>query len=116
MFLSLIQNTAILLSFSMLYDYLWVRRTGLKSIWEQLLAGGIVGAIGVVLMLSSWEMATGVVFDTRSVILSISGLFFGVIPTIIAILITGTYRFILGEEGMFIGIAIIISLGVIGIL
>ncbi|WP_461639950.1 PAS domain S-box protein [Labilibaculum euxinus] len=116
MFLSLIQNTAILLSFSMLYDYLWVRRTGLKSIWEQLLAGGIVGAIGVVLMLSSWEMATGVVFDTRSVILSISGLFFGVIPTIIAILITGTYRFILGGEGMFMGIAVIISSGVIGIL
>ncbi|MDM8159109.1 PAS domain S-box protein [Labilibaculum sp. K2S] len=116
MFLSLIQNTAILLSFSMLYDYLWVRRTGLKSIWDQLLAGGIVGAIGVVLMLSSWEMATGVVFDTRSVILSISGLFFGAIPTIIAILITGTYRFILGGEGMFMGIAVIISSGVIGIL
>jgi PAS domain S-box-containing protein len=115
MFLSLIQNTAILLSFSMLYDYLWVRRSDLKSIWDQLLAGGIVGAIGIILMLSSWEMAPGVVFDTRSVILSISGLFFGAVPTIIAILITGTYRFMLGGEGMFMGIAVIISSGVIGI-
>ena len=115
MFLSLIQNTAILLSFSMLYDYLWVKRIGLKSIWDQLLAGGTIGAIGVVLMLSSWEMGPGVVFDTRSVMLSISGLFFGAIPTIIAILITGTYRFIIGGEGMLMGIAVIISSGVIGI-
>ncbi|BAX79692.1 PAS domain S-box protein [Labilibaculum antarcticum] len=114
-FLSLIQNTAILLTFSMLYDYLWVKRTGLKSIWDQLLAGGTVGAIGIVLMLSSWEMAPGVVFDTRSVILSVSGLFFGAIPTIVAILVTGTYRFIIGGEGMLMGIAVIISSGVIGI-
>ncbi len=114
-FLSLIQNTAILLSFSMLYDYFWVRRTGLKSIWDQLLAGATVGAIGIVLMLSSWEMAPGVVFDTRSVILSVSGLFFGAIPTLVAILITGTYRFILGGEGMLMGIAVIISSGLIGI-
>jgi len=115
MFLSLVQNTAILLSFSMLYDYLWVRKVGLKSIWDQLLAGGTVGVIGIVLMLSSWELGAGVVFDTRSVVLSISGLFFGAIPTIIAILITGTYRFVLGGEGMLMGISVIISSGVVGI-
>ncbi|PKQ65862.1 hypothetical protein BZG02_02330 [Labilibaculum filiforme] len=113
--IGLIQNMAILLSFSMLYDYLWVRRTDLKSIWDQVLAGLLVGSTGIILMLSSWELLPGVVFDTRSVILSISGLFFGAVPTIVAVLITGIYRFILGGEGMLMGIAVIVSSGLIGI-
>lgn len=116
MFLSLTQNIAILLSFSMLYDYLWVRKVGRKSTWKQIGNGIIIGGIGIILMLSSWEMGPGYVFDTRSVVLSISGLFFGAMPTVVAVLITGTYRFMLGGEGMSMGIAVIISSGALGIL
>lgn len=115
-FLSLIQNTAILLSFNLLYEYLWVKNKDSNSIEKQILTGLIIGGIGIVLMLSSWEMAEGMVFDTRSVILSISGLFFGPIPTVIAIFIMGIYRFVIGGEGAFMGIAVIISSGTIGIL
>jgi len=98
-----------------MYEYLWVKKKDSITIWDQLLSGVIIGGIGIVLMLSSWETAPGIVFDTRSVVLSISGLFFGGIPTLIAILITGTYRFLLGGEGMLMGIAVIISSGGIGI-
>lgn len=113
--LSLIQNTAILLSFSILYEFLWVQKNESFSFRNQFFSGLVVGCIGVVLMLSSWEMAPGFVFDTRSVVLSISGLFFGAIPTIIAILVTGIYRLLLGGEGVMMGIAVIISSGGIGI-
>lgn len=116
LFLSLIQNTAILLSFSMLYEFLRVKKKESFSYINQLVSGAIVGGIGIVLMLSSWKMTSGFVFDTRSVILSISGFFFGAIPTIVAILITGIYRFLLGGEGVVMGIAMIICSGGIGIL
>ena len=113
--LSLIQNMAILLSFSILYEYLWVKKKNTITIWNKLASGLIIGFIGIILMLSSWEYEPGMVFDTRSVILSISGLFFGAIPTIIAMLVTGAYRFSLGGDGILMGIAVIVSSGSIGI-
>ena len=115
-FLSLLQNTAILLSFSFLYEHLWLKKKDSISLIDQLLCGFLIGGIGIVLMLSSWELAPGIVFDTRSVILSITGLFFGVIPTVVAMIIAGSYRLILGGEGVVMGVAVIISSGVIGIL
>ena len=114
-FLSLIQNTAILLSFSILYEYLWVKKKKAITIWNKLASGLAIGFIGIVLMLSSFDFGPGMVFDTRSVILSISGLFFGTIPTIIAMLVTMIYRLLLGGDGVMMGIAIIVSSGTIGI-
>jgi PAS domain S-box-containing protein len=115
LFLSLIQNTALLVCFSMLYEYLWLKRVDIINIWKKVMSGVIIGLIGIILMLSSWELTPGIVFDTRSVILSISGLFFGAIPTLIAMLLTGTYRFMLGGEGVFMGLAVIVSSGLMGI-
>nr|WP_320118156.1 PAS domain S-box protein [uncultured Marinifilum sp.] len=115
-FLSLVQNAAILLSSSILYEYLWVKNKKSITILNQLIAGIVIGLIAIVVILSSWELQTGIIFDTRSVVLSISGLFFGIIPTIIAIVITGLYRFLMGGDGMLMGIAVIISSGTIGIL
>lgn len=114
-FLNLIQNTAILLSFSILYEYLWVRKKTVNTIRLQISSGLIIGAICIILMLSSWELAPGIVFDTRSVILSISGLFFGAIPTIVAMFVAGVYRMTLGGDGLLMGLAVIVSSGSIGI-
>lgn len=114
--LGLLQNTAILLAFSMLYDNLWIKRDNLQSITFKLINGTIIGSIGIVLMLSPWTLVEGLVFDTRSVVLGISGLFFGTVPTIIAIIINIAYRAYLGGGGMWMGIAVIISSGVIGLL
>ncbi len=115
-FLGLIQNTAILLALGMLYDYFWAKDEESKSFGFKLLAGIIIGAIGIILILTLWTLVPGLVFDTRSVMLSISGLFFGPVPTIIAMVITGGYRIMMGGDGMWMGVAVIISSGSIGIL
>ena len=114
--LGLVQNAAILLSLSILNEYLWVNKTETRSRTKQLLFGIIIGAIGIILMMTSWKASSGIVFDTRSVALSISGLFFGAIPTVIAMVITGTYRLSMGGDGALMGIAVIISSGTIGII
>lgn len=114
--LGLLQNTAILLAFGMLYDYLWARDEKFKSPGFIILTGLIIGGIGIVLMLTPWTLIPGLVFDTRSVMLSISGLFFGPVPTVIAMLITGGYRIFMGGDGMWMGVAVIASSGSIGIL
>jgi len=114
--IGLVHSAAILLAFTMLYENFWLKNEASKSYWARIITGIIMGGIGIVLMLTPWTLIPGVVLDTRSILLSISGLFFGPIPTIIAILITGSMRIIMGGEGVWMGIAVIISSGTIGLL
>lgn len=114
--IALLQNTAILLVFAMLYENFWLKDDRKRNIAAQILSGLIIGGIGVLLMFTPWLLVPGIVFDTRSVMLSIAGLFFGGIPTIVAIVITATVRLIIGGEGQWMGIAVIIFSGSIGLL
>ncbi|MBV5282709.1 MAG: PAS domain S-box protein [Paludibacter sp.] len=114
--IGLIQNIAILLTFSMLYDLFWERNHSSGSLLLKFAAGFALGGIGIVLILSPWTFQDGIIFDTRSVLLCIAGLFFGTIPTVIAMLVVGLYRFTLGGSGVWMGIAVIFSSGTIGVL
>ncbi|PKP01713.1 MAG: hypothetical protein CVU11_14310 [Bacteroidetes bacterium HGW-Bacteroidetes-6] len=111
----LIQNIALLLAFSMLHDFFASSFARFNRYFYQLITGILLGGIGVMLILTPWNLQPGIFFDTRSVMLSVSGLFFGPIPTFIAIAITSVYRYSIGGDGMWMGIAVIISSGVIGI-
>lgn len=113
--IGLLQNTTILLAFSMIYDYWWIKNDESKNLLNKILTGFVIGVIGIVLMLTPWILVPGIVFDTRSVVLSVSGLFFGALPTLIAMLITGIFRLTLGGDGVWMGIAVIALSGAIGI-
>jgi PAS domain S-box-containing protein len=54
-------------------------------------------------------------FDTRSILLSISGLFFGLIPTAIAVLMTAIFRIWQGGGGVYMGVATIFTSSVLGL-
>lgn len=112
----ILQNSAILLSFALLYDYIWVKDKTRQTIGNKLITGLIIGGIGILLMLTPWTLVPGLVFDTRSIMLAITGIFFGPIPTIIAMVITAAYRVLMGGDGMTMGIAVIATSGTIGIL
>ncbi|WP_430934385.1 LytS/YhcK type 5TM receptor domain-containing protein [Saccharicrinis sp. 156] len=114
--IELLQNTAVLLAFAMLYGSFWIKNENHKNKSKKILIGLILGGIGIVLMYTPWHWVPGITFDTRSVMLSISGLFFGPIPTAIAIAITGTARLTIGGDGQWMGISVIISSGAIGLL
>jgi PAS domain S-box-containing protein len=115
-FLDFIQNIAILLSFSLIYDYFWVKDEEIKNIWGKILAGLLVGMITILLMMVPWRLTPGITFDTRSIILSISGLFFGPLPTLVAMVIASLYRLYMGGSGTWMGIAVILSSGFIGMI
>ncbi len=110
----LLQNTAILLAFSLVYDFWWNKRNEPRSILNKIYTGFVIGTIGIILMLTPWIFVPGLVFDTRSVILSVSGLFFGKLPTLIAMVITGVFRYSIGGDGTWMGIAVIVTSGLIG--
>jgi PAS domain S-box-containing protein len=114
--LGLIQNTALLVAFSMIYDYSWVQQKKSKSVLRKIITGLVVGGIAIMLMLTPWIQVPGLVFDNRSVLLSLSGLFLGLIPTLIAGAIAVVFRAVLGGSGLWMGIAVIITSAGIGIL
>jgi PAS domain S-box-containing protein len=114
-FVALAGNATLLLSLVYVYDLLNVFRW-LSGTWiRQVIAGLVIGVIGICVMLMPWTFATGIIFDTRSVLLAVSGLFFGTIPTVVAVLMTSAYRMVLGGSGAWTGVSVIIASGAIGV-
>lgn len=113
-FLGLINNTALLLALWAIYGMVSMR-SSLKSIWEKVLSGIAIGGLGIAVMFSTLPFSPGVVFDTRSILLSISGLFFGFIPSAIAAIMTSLFRIWQGGAGTIMGVSVIITSTVIGV-
>jgi len=99
----------------MLYIHFWSRSDIHQGLREKLLTGTVIGTIGIILMLTPWTLVPGIVFDTRSILLSVAGLFFGLIPTLLAMLITAAFRIYLGGGGVYMGVAVILASGGIGL-
>jgi PAS domain S-box-containing protein len=99
-----------------LYDLLAVRVQNYTRWHVQALTGLAIGTVGIAVMLNPWKLTEGVVFDTRSVALTISGLFFGPVPTLVAMLLTSLFRISLGGGGALTGVVSILITGGIGLL
>jgi PAS domain S-box-containing protein len=111
---SLIQNAALLVAMTLVYGVL-EREAGWSRQIRRLVSGVAIGSITVGVMLVPWEFAPGIDFDTRSIVLSVSGLFFGFIPTAIATAAAVALRLVRGGTGMWTGIAVILSSAGIGL-
>lgn len=110
----LLDNAALLLALGAIYEIVALDR--IPARFRQPIAGVLVGVVGVALMAHPWESVPGIIFDTRSILLSLSGLYFGLVPTTIAVVITSCYRFLLGGTGYLPGIAIIFLTASLGLL
>ena len=113
--LGLAQNAAFLLSLFLVYDVLSARRPGRPSRRRQVLVGLATGATGIGLMLTPWPIAPGLFFDTRSVLLSTAGLFFGAVPTAIGVAVTAAFRAFQGGPGAWVGVGTILTSGLLGL-
>jgi len=112
----LINNAALLLALGLVYDVFLLRRDRVRGMQRQIGAGIVMGSIGIALMFSSVAMQTGVIFDTRSVILAISGLFFGFVPTLIGAAMMAFTRYeLMGGQGAITGVIVIVVSALIGL-
>jgi PAS domain S-box-containing protein len=114
-FIGLANNAALLVALGLVFDTV-VLKPGYEKTFVKILTGIVFGILGIAVMMTPWEFVPGVIFDTRSVILSIGGLFFGILPTLIAVLMTSALRIFQGGIGAWTGTAVIITSGFLGIL
>ena len=114
-FLALIHNAALLLAMAVIFDVVASSKTSREHLPARLGVGGLLGVIGMAIMLTPWQFMQGIFFDTRSVLLGISGLFFGAVPTVVAMAMTATLRLFQGGAAAWTGVSVILASGCIGI-
>jgi len=113
---SLLQNAAILLALVLLFDQITSKRRISRKIHIQIITGFVLGTLGIGIMLAAFKLEQGIIFDTRSVLLSMSAVFFGLIPTVIAIIMTALFRIVQGGAAATVGVSVIIATGSIGLI
>ncbi len=115
MTLELIKGAALLLALSLLQSFnvrFWGKTSELA---EKITSGVLFGGICVIGMMVPLEVVPGVIFDARSVILSMSGLFGGPIVGGVAAIIAGGYRAWIGGGGATVGVAVVLSCMLLGL-
>lgn len=114
-FSKLLQN--IVLLFALIFIYAATNLSpGPTKIKQKILLGFVIGGFAILLMMSPWEIEQGLIFDTRSALFAVSGIFFGPLATLIAVVVAAVYRILLGGGGMYAGVATIISTATLGLL
>lgn len=114
MYSSLIDNVALLLTLTVMYGLL-TRRLKAGNVWSGVFKGLLFGLVAVAGMLIPLKYAPGIIYDGRSIILAMAGLFGGGVVTLVSVVVAGTYRAYLGGNGIWAGLATIIACGMVGL-
>jgi len=113
--LILLQNLAFLLALVLVLDTVGPRKRRSPFSPVQLVAGFLIGIIGIAVMSTPLTFESGVRIDARSVLLGLSGLFFGGLPTAIAMVGMSLFRWLQGGAGAGTGILNILVIGSLGL-
>ncbi|SHJ86188.1 PAS domain S-box-containing protein [Tangfeifania diversioriginum] len=114
MIVNLIQNSALLISLSVLYGLIkWYKPQ--NEILYQVSQGIWFGAVAIAAMMMPYAYSPGVIYDGRSVVLTLAGLFGGGYTALISVLMAGAYRIYLGGSGIWAGLATILFSSLTGL-
>ncbi|HDR50073.1 MAG TPA: PAS domain S-box protein, partial [Mariniphaga anaerophila] len=86
-----------------------------NKIYYQLIQGLWFGAVAVAAMMLPYIYAPGMIYDGRSVVLTLAGLWGGGYATIVSVALAGAYRVYLGGSGIWAGLATILFCGLTGL-
>ena len=104
--LSLIQNFALLVALAALYQRIGAR-VQQSTTQYRILSGLLFGAVALVGMATPVRFLPGIIFDGRSIILTVAGVFGGPVVAGVAAAVCASYRLVLGGAGVFMGLVVI---------
>jgi len=110
----LLLNITLLVTASLVYGYL-IRFLNLSLKRNQVITGVLFGVIAILVMTAPVHQKPGIIYDTRSIVISVAGLFSGGISVLITGAVAVIYRIWIGGVGVLAGISTIISAAIIGI-
>jgi len=112
-FLEIFHNIALVLVMSVVYSFLY-RNFAVRSMKYQVLSGILYGLIAVIGMTLPFHLMPGIIFDGRSIVLSIAGFFGGPVSAAVSAVIAGLFRIRIGGGGSIMGVSVIASSALIG--
>lgn len=101
--MALLNNTILLLALSVIFQVTNIFQYKYKNI-QPVINGILISIICIVAMKIPFTFNSGIIFDTRSIIISVTALTFNPISTAITVVIAGLYRFKIGGMGSWVGI------------
>jgi len=111
---ALITNAALLMVFSLIYEVVFLLPAKYRRM-QPAFSGVLISLICIAIMNMPFELQPGLVFDTRSILISVTALLFGPIPTMILVPVAAVYRLSIGGVGTLTGLAVVITSAAIGL-
>lgn len=113
--MTLLNNIALLLAMSVTYEIIYFLPKRARR-YQTLITGVAFSLICLAIMNTPFLLRPGLFYDTRSVLISVTALLFGWIPTLITAATAIVYRIIVGGVGATMGVAVILSSAAIGLI
>ena len=113
-FMPLLHNITLLITLSILYG-LVIRSWRKGTFYYSISAGILFSIVAVVGMINAVVLAPGLIFDGRSIIISIASFLGGPITALITVTTAATYRIMLGGSGVVMGVGVIAESAIIGL-
>lgn len=111
---ALANNAALLLTLFIAYEVSYI--IGKKHNWlRQIVSGVLVAIVCIIVMGVPFQLYPGIVFDTRSILISVASMFFGPVTALITAAAAILFRLSAGGEGTIAGIAVIMVSMIIGL-
>ena len=112
--LALLSNTILLLALSVIYQVTNILQCKYKN-FRPVINGILISIICIVAMRIPFTFDSGIIFDTRSIIISVTALTFNPISTAIVIAVSGLYRLSIGGMGALVGVLSVFLSAFIGL-
>lgn len=111
--IDLIYNLAVMVAISVFSGFIDQRFD--RSLWSgRIFQGLLFGTAAIVGMLYPFQFAEGLIFDGRSIVISLATYFFGPVSGLISALMAAVYRYQLGGVGSLMGILVVVTSFLIG--
>ena len=109
----LIYNLSVLVALSVLSGFI-DSRFNRYEVRGKILQGILFGATAIIGMLYPFVLTEGIIFDGRSIVISLCSLIFGPLSGIIAAVMAIIYRIYIGGGGAIMGVLVILSSFLVG--
>jgi PAS domain S-box-containing protein len=115
MVIAILQNISLIILITMVYHYV-IRDLKAKPLTVSIIVGLLFGAVSILAMMSPVRFEAGIIYDGRTIILAIAGLFGGPLTVAIATVIASAFRILyIGGPGALAGTTTIVTAAAVGL-